>query len=78
MRSAMLYSKALEAAGAGNKAQAAELFRQVVAKFPTYAPAKANLAMVGGYGSTAVPVMSHWSPADSVRPPAIPFSTFRP
>jgi len=44
MRSAMLYSKALEAEDAGNKTQAAELFRQVSVKFPTFAPAKQHLA----------------------------------
>jgi len=48
MRSAMLYSKALEAVDAGNKAQATELFRQVVNKFPTFGPAKAQLAKLGG------------------------------
>ena len=44
MRSAMLYSKALEAEDAGNKTQAAELFRQVSVKFPTFSPAKQHLA----------------------------------
>lgn len=48
MRTAMLYSKALEASDTGNKTQAVELFRQVVAKFPDYAPAKAHLAKNGG------------------------------
>jgi TolB-like protein len=48
MRTAMLFSKALEAEDAGNKTQAVELFRQVVTKFPTYAPAKAHLAKNGG------------------------------
>jgi TolB-like protein len=48
MRTAMLYSKALEASDSGNKTQAVELFRQVVAKFPDYAPAKAQLAKNGG------------------------------
>ena len=48
MRSAMLYSKALEAEDAGNRTQAAELFRQVVTKFPSYGPAKAHLAKNGG------------------------------
>jgi TolB-like protein len=48
MRTAMLYSKALEASDAGNKTQAVELFRQVVSKFPDYAPAKAHLAKNGG------------------------------
>ena len=40
MRTAMLYSKALEAEDAGNKRQAVDLFNQVVAKFPTFQPAK--------------------------------------
>lgn len=48
MRSAMLYSKALEAEDAGNRTQAAELFRQIVTKFPTYGPAKVHLAKNGG------------------------------
>ena len=48
MRTAMLYSKALEAEDAGNKTQAVELFRQVVTKFPTYAPAKQHLTKNGG------------------------------
>jgi len=48
MRTAMLYSKALEAEDAGNKTQAVELFRQVVTKFPSYGPAKAHLAKNGG------------------------------
>jgi TolB-like protein len=48
MKTAMLYSKALEAEDAGNKTQAVELFRQVVTKFPTYAPAKQHLSKNGG------------------------------
>ena len=48
MRTAMLYSKALEAEDSGNKTQAVELFRQVVTKFPTYGPARAHLAKNGG------------------------------
>jgi TolB-like protein len=39
MKTAMLYSKALEEEDAGNKTKAVELYRQVVAKFPDYAPA---------------------------------------
>ena len=34
IRTAMLYSKALEEEDAGNKSKAVELYRQVVAKFP--------------------------------------------
>ena len=34
MRTAMLYSKALEEEDAGNSAKALELYKQVVAKFP--------------------------------------------
>lgn len=48
MRTAMLYSKALEAEDAGNKTQAVELFRQVVNKFPSFGPAKAHLTKNGG------------------------------
>jgi TolB-like protein len=48
MRTAMLYSKALEAEDAGNTTQAVELFRQVVTKFPSYGPARAHLTKNGG------------------------------
>jgi len=48
MRSAMLYSKALEAEDAHQPKQAADLFRQVVAKFPTFESAKQHLAKNGG------------------------------
>lgn len=44
IKTAMLYSKALEEQDAGNYTRAAELFRQVVDKFPEYAPAQAKLA----------------------------------
>ena len=44
IKTAMLYSKALEEQDAGNFTKAAELFRQVVDKFPEYAPAQAKLA----------------------------------
>jgi outer membrane protein assembly factor BamD (BamD/ComL family) len=40
MKTAMLYSKALEEEDAGNKTKAVELYRQVVSKFPEYAPAQ--------------------------------------
>ena len=43
IRTAMLYSKALEQADVGNKTAAVELFRQVVAKFPDYTPAKKQI-----------------------------------
>lgn len=46
LRTAMLYSKALDAQDSGDKAKAAELFRQVVSKFPDYSPAKDHLAKV--------------------------------
>lgn len=46
IKTAMLYSKALEEQDAGNLTKAAELFRQVVDKFPDYAPARANLEKV--------------------------------
>lgn len=38
MKTAMLYSKALEAEDAGNRAQALELYRKVDVAFPSYAP----------------------------------------
>jgi len=43
IRTAMLYSKALEEEDAGNKTKAVELYRQVVAKFPEYAPAQTKI-----------------------------------
>ena len=43
MKTAMLYSKALEAEDAGNKAQAVELYTKVNANFPDYPPVKAKL-----------------------------------
>jgi TolB-like protein len=43
MKTAMLYSKALEAEDAGNKAQAVELYTKVNANFPGYAPVQAKL-----------------------------------
>lgn len=43
MKTAMLYSKALEEEDAGNKSNAVELYRQVVAKFPDYAPAQQKI-----------------------------------
>jgi hypothetical protein len=44
IRTAMLYSKALEEEDAGNRTKAVELYRQVVTKFPEYAPAQAKIA----------------------------------
>jgi TolB-like protein len=44
MKTAMLYSKALEEEDAGNKTKAVELYRQVVEKFPDYAPAQQKIA----------------------------------
>jgi TolB-like protein len=44
MKTAMLYSKALEQEDAGNKTLAVELYRQVVSKFPEYAPAQQKIA----------------------------------
>ena len=44
MKTAMLYSKALEEEDAGNKTKAVELYRQVVDKFPEYPPAQQKIA----------------------------------
>jgi TolB-like protein len=44
MRTAMLFSKALEEEDAGNRSKAVELYRLVVDKFPDYAPAQNRLA----------------------------------
>jgi TolB-like protein len=46
LKTAMLYSKALEEQDNGNKPRAAELYRQVLAKFPEYSPAKQGLRKV--------------------------------
>jgi TolB-like protein len=43
MKTAMLYSKALEAEDAGNRAQAIELYTKVNVAFPGYAPVQAKL-----------------------------------
>ena len=48
MKTAMLYSKALEEEDAGNKTKAVELYRQVVSKFPEYTPAKQKITKLGG------------------------------
>ena len=44
MKTAMLYSKALEEEDAGNRTRAIELFRQVNEKFPEYAPVQKKIA----------------------------------
>jgi len=44
MKTAMLYSKALEEEDAGNRAKAVELYRQVADKFPDYGPAQQKIA----------------------------------
>lgn len=44
IRTAMLYSKALEEEDAGNRTKAIELLRQFVVKFPDYAPAHDKIA----------------------------------
>ena len=43
MKTAMLYSKALEAEDAGNRAQALELYRKVDVAFPSYAPIQSKI-----------------------------------
>lgn len=47
---AMLYAKALDAKDNGDPAKAAQLFRQVLDRFPDYTPAKQNLAKVAKSG----------------------------
>jgi TolB-like protein len=44
MKTALLYSKALEEEDAGNRTKAVELYRQVVQKFPEFAPAQQKIA----------------------------------
>ena len=44
MKTAMLYSKALEEEDAGNRTRAIELYRQVNEKFPDYAPVQRKIA----------------------------------
>jgi TolA-binding protein len=43
LKTAMLYSKALEEQDNGNTTKAAELYRQVLDKFPEYSPAQQGL-----------------------------------
>ena len=47
IKTAMLYSKALEAEDAGNSKQAAELYRKVDQAFPGYAPVQAKIRKLG-------------------------------
>lgn len=51
VRSALLYSKALDAQDSGDPAKAAELYRAVLKKFPDFGPAKSNLAKVEKTGN---------------------------
>jgi TolB-like protein len=44
LRTALLYSRALEEEDAGNSSRAMELYKQVVTVFPEYAPARAKIA----------------------------------
>lgn len=44
LREVLLFSRALEAKDSGNKTEAVTLFRQVLDKFPDYAPAKKEIA----------------------------------
>lgn len=44
MKTALLYSKALEEEDAGNRSKAVELYRQVDVKFPDYAPVQQKIA----------------------------------
>jgi TolB-like protein len=50
LRTAMLYSKALDAQDSGDTAKATELYRQVLDKFPNYTPAKTRLAKLSKPG----------------------------
>ena len=50
LRTAMLYSKALDAQDNGDTAKATELYRQVLDKFPNYTPAKTRLAKLSKPG----------------------------
>jgi TolB-like protein len=51
LRTAMLYSKALDAQDQGDTAKATELFRQVLDKFPKYTPARTHLDKLTKNGS---------------------------
>jgi TolB-like protein len=51
LATARVYSSALDEMDKKNSAKAAELFRQVVAKYPTFTPAKDNLEKVSKSGN---------------------------
>ena len=46
VKTALLYSKALDEQDSGNSTKAAELYRAVLQRFPDFGPARANLAKV--------------------------------
>lgn len=50
VKTALLYSKALDEQDSGHAKQAAELYRAVLQKFPDFGPAQHNLAKVQGSG----------------------------
>jgi TolB-like protein len=50
MKTAMLYSKALEEEDAGNRTKAVELYRQVDVKFPDYPPVQKKIASLSSRG----------------------------
>jgi len=50
VKTALLYSKALDEQDSGHPKQAAELYRAVLQKFPDFGPAQQNLAKVQGSG----------------------------
>jgi TolB-like protein len=50
VKTALLYSKALDEQDGGHPRQAAELYRAVLQKFPDFGPARQNLAKVQGSG----------------------------
>lgn len=50
VKSALLYSKALDEQDSGHPKQAAELYRAVLQKFPDFGPAQQNLAKVQSSG----------------------------
>jgi hypothetical protein len=51
VKTALLYSKALDAQDSGNRKEAAELYRAVLQKFPDFGPAQQNLAKVQTSGA---------------------------
>ena len=50
VKTALLYSKALDEQDSGNSRKAAELYRAVLQKFPDFGPAQQNLAKVQSSG----------------------------